>query len=154
MRGPGLEGSPGCEGREEPWWLYHWSPVTRRTGIAARGLVPGMAQTTNPVDPAANGGVQWRAPYICLAADPAWGWGLSGHQRGAPAGEWDLWQVRIPTGARFETLDAGCCCEGHGGRVREVRVYDRIYKRNVLWVAARTKPPAGRRAPHFGAAPR
>lgn len=113
-----------------------------------------MRQTTNPVDPQFNAGLEWRAPYICLATDPAWGWALSGGQSGAPAGEWDLWLVRIPEGVRFDRLDAGCVCPGHGGRVHEVRVYDRLFKRDVLWVASRVKVAGQRRPPHFGTVPR
>lgn len=121
--------------------LYHWSPADRRTGIARQGLVPGKRPVTHsslPFDDAS----QWRAPYVCLAEDPLWAWCLSGNVSGSVGEVWDLWAINLHEElhsifrvrhARRQPGDAP-----NPTRYHEWRVYDRIYKRHVRYLASRT----------------
>lgn len=102
--------------------LFHWSPTRFRKGIIRHGLLPRRRPTThaNPT---------WRAPYVCFADTPRWGWALSGGQRSAPAGSWDLWETRLAdlTEPRILPVD-----DVNG--VHEIRTEHRVFKRH-LWLA-------------------
>lgn len=112
--------------------LYHWAPQDRRGQIIRYGLRPRMRPTVSSVD--GTGGEGWRAPYVCLAESPMWAWALSGdlHPE-VPA--WDLWQVWL--GDSHEIRRIRNFYPRDDRRWYEVRVYDRVYKRGVLWVAER-----------------
>lgn len=106
--------------------FYHWSPRTRRNQILRYGLVPGK--------PSLQG--QWRPPYICFADDVNLAWTLSGANH-PHIDEWDLWQVYADDAERWEViLDTYYQTGRH--YVKEYRVYHRIYKRHVHYVASRT----------------
>jgi len=107
--------------------LYHWSPTKNRGGIIRRGLVPHRRPTT-------HASLSWRAPYVCFGDTVAWAWALSGGQRSAPAGSWDLWETRIGdlTDPRILPVD------GVNG-VHEIRTSHRVFKRHLWYVGSRTK---------------
>lgn len=117
---------------------YHWSPTARRKRINKVGLMPNMLSTDG----------LWKPPYICLASTPSLAWGLSGWMGRPPhIAEWDLWQVYTGEQTGFEVLYFdGERTNTQGERlfffdqnnVKEIRVYERIYKRNVWYVASRT----------------
>jgi hypothetical protein len=113
--------------RKPPRALFHWSPTERRDGITRRGLLPGQPRSTH-VGPLED--PDYRAPFVCLAEDPAWAWELSGIHR-PDVESWDLWQVHLADGHKLR-------CVLGVRMVHEWRVYDRIHKRGVLYVATRT----------------
>lgn len=101
---------------------YHWAPTARRNQIKRLGLVPGKWSTDR----------LWKPPYICLGEYPEVAWMLSGGTaRGKTVAEWDLWQVWIEEQAGYEELYFDT------GNIKEIRVYDRIYKRNLWFVGTR-----------------
>lgn len=103
---------------------YHWSPSSRRKSIERSGLLPHSLSTDR----------LWRPPYVCLATKPSIGWGLSGSMlRGKEHSVWDLWQVDISEQSGYEELFFDGSFE-----VKEIRVYERIYKRNIWYVGSRT----------------
>lgn len=106
--------------------LYHWSPRARRKGIERLGLVPGKR---------ARGGLDWRPQYICFADNPILGWDLSGKFADEP-GVWDLWATYT---TRIPELEVITDHYGDTGRcyVKEVRVYARVFKRDLIWVGER-----------------
>lgn len=117
--------------------LFHWSPSDRRKQILRYGLRPRCRPTTNPVDdignPVGNGDIRgWRAPYICLGPSPSYAWALSGAQEPGIT-EWDLWQVWRSHLGRHRLVR-------EDGHIKEVRAFDRIYKRHVWYVATRSAP--------------
>jgi hypothetical protein len=77
--------------------------------------------------------VEWRPPYVCLATDPDIGWDLSGRFR-PEIESWDLWLVRLDIGHRVEVMYGD---RWDGDVVKEVWVYDRVYKRGVIYMATR-----------------
>lgn len=107
---------------ENPTLLYHWSPTTRRKQISKLGLVPG----SRSLDGA------WKPPYVCFADSPSMGWALSGALR-PDIDSWDLWMTWSTTPKGFEIIPL----DGSDSVVKEVRVYQRIYKRDIWYVATR-----------------
>lgn len=108
--------------RSEGTW-YHWAPQERRKAIVRQGLVPGRLSRDR----------LWRPPYICLTHRPSWAWGLSGWMdKEKQIKEWDLWEVWLPDSQPYEVL------RSLDGSIDEIRVYERIYKRHVWYVASRT----------------
>lgn len=105
--------------------LYHWSPTARRGQINRRGLVPG----SRSVDGA------WKPPFVCFADSPSLAWALSGANHGhhGPA-IWDLWMtwLSIPSGVE------GLPFDHDPSQIKEYRVYERIYKRDLWMVGTRT----------------
>lgn len=74
----------------------------------------------------------WRPPYVCLAPSPHIGWGLSGGMGyDADATTWDLWEVWVGEQTGYEEIYYD------SGRLKEIRVYERIYKRNLWWIGMR-----------------
>ncbi len=104
--------------------LYHWSPRERRESILRLGLVPGKLSKDG----------SFRPNYICFAASPSLAWRLSGHMSDI-TDQWDLWMIWSNVPSRYRTHSAcnkpRCCVE--------YRVFERVYKRNVWYVACRTK---------------
>jgi hypothetical protein len=104
--------------------LYHWSPRARRKQILRYGLRPGMRPTTT---------AEFKAPYVCFADTPSWAWVLSGDMPYTPAGEWDLWQTWLEALDKFTVLASPDRPSG----IHEVRVEQRVYKRDLWWVGSR-----------------
>lgn len=100
--------------------FYHWSPMDRRKRILRLGL------TTNCIS---RDGC-WRPPYVCLAPYPQLAWNLSGGMS-ALVNFWDLWQVDVREQTGYEEIYFD------NGNLKEIRVYERIYKRNVWYVGTR-----------------
>lgn len=107
--------------------LFHWSPRSRRKGIERYGLKPGSM--------ARDG--QWRPPFICLSDDPLLAWQLSGRFAKSTGETWDLWVVIVRDLPHMELITDTFTNTGRP-YVKEVRVYERVYKRDVRWVAERT----------------
>lgn len=104
--------------------LFHWSPTSRRGQINRRGLVPGSRSVDG----------LWKPPYVCFAESPSLAWALSGMTtRGAPVPSWDLWQMWSNSPSGMEALPF----DGDPSRVKEYRVYERIYKRDLWYVGTR-----------------
>lgn len=115
----------------DPWRpLYHWSPTARRRQITRYGLRPNMRRTTHAGD-----GEGWRASCICFADSPSWAWALSAGQRSAPAGSWDLWQTYLEKLTDPIVLASTDRPSG----IHEVRVTERVYKRDLWLVGTREK---------------
>lgn len=103
--------------------LYHWSPTSRRRGIEHDGLKP----SSRSVDG------QWRPPYICYSDSPSMAWALSG-QIHPEVPSWDLWMTWSDTPRGYEMLPL----DGDPlGRIKEYRIYERIYKRDLWYVGSR-----------------
>lgn len=108
--------------------LYHWSPTSKRKQIIRHGLLPFRRPTTHAAP-------TWRAPYICFGDTAAWAWGLSGGQRSAPSGMWDLWETRLADLVEPKILPAPDVSNG----VHEIRTEHRVMKRHLWLVAQREK---------------
>lgn len=109
--------------------LYHWSPASKRRQIIRHGLLPHRRATTHATP-------GWRAPYVCFGDTAAWAWLLSGGQRSAPSGTWDLWETRITDLTDPKILPAPTVSNG----IHEVRTEHRVYKRHLWLVGQREKP--------------
>ncbi len=109
---------------------YHWSPTANRHSIQRLGLVPGRRTLQ---------GTGFRAPYVCLSPDPSLAWVLSG-QMFEDVASWDLWQVHLDqVDDHYEILlDTWIDTGRH--YIKEFRVYGRIFKRDVTYVATRAVP--------------
>lgn len=107
---------------------YHWAPLTRRKQIKRYGLLPGCSSTDG----------LWKPPYVCLAATPSLAWSLSGEMpRGRLIDSWDLWEVWMGEQTGYEIIPFD------SGATKEIRVYERIYKRNVWFVGERNNGSTG-----------
>jgi hypothetical protein len=104
--------------------LFHWSPTTRRRSIQRTGLVP----SSRSVD-----GL-WRPPYVCYADDPMLAWALSGDFH-PEVDSWDLWQTWSDVPRGYERIEF----DGDTDRVKEYRVYERVFKRDLRYVATRAR---------------
>lgn len=103
--------------------FYHWAPAERRKRICRVGLVPHQWSTDK----------LWKPPYVCLANSAALAWSLSGGMpRGQHIADWELWEVWVGEQKGYEELyfDSGV--------LKEIRVYERIYKRNVEYIGGRS----------------
>lgn len=112
---------------DDSFLLYHWSPTTRRKSIDRRGFVPGSLSTDR----------LWRPPHSCWATSPSLAWALSGMtQRGLEVSSWDLWCVWSD---RLEGWEVIPFDDGRTAALRpkEYRVYHRIFKRDVWYIATR-----------------
>ena len=107
--------------RHDDIW-FHWAPTARRSGINRSGLLPGQWSRDK----------LWKPPYICLAESPRIAWELSGNMPGNKILEWDLWEVWTHENSGYEVLKFDTT-----GNIKEVRVYERIFKRNVWLVGSR-----------------
>ena len=108
--------------------LYHWAPASKRKQITRHGLLPYRRPTT-------HASPSWRAPYICFADTARWAWALSGAQRSAPSGLWDLWETRIADLVEPKILPAPDVSNG----IHEIRTEHRVMKRHHWLVAQREK---------------
>jgi len=104
---------------------YHWAPTSRRKGIIRYGLRPGMWSVDR----------LWKPPFVCLSDDPWLAWELSGRVH-PEIKEWDLWAV-FPTGFDMAERIYERFRDGSGHYIKEYRVYKRIYKRDIWYVATR-----------------
>jgi hypothetical protein len=109
--------------------LYHWSPTSKRKQIIRHGLLPHRRPTTHATP-------SWRAPYVCFGDTAAWAWALSGAQRSAPSGTWDLWETRIADLVEPKILPAPDIVNG----IHEIRTEHRVMKRHLWLVGQREKP--------------
>lgn len=110
--------------------LYHWSPTTNRKSIEKKGLVPGKKSLQKG----------WRPPYVAFADDPNLAWSLSGRMW-PEIPSWDLWLVYHEHQESYEHWEIITDTYVSSGRpfVKEYRIYTRIFKRDVLYVATRTQ---------------
>ena len=99
--------------------FYHWALKERRKRIERVGLVPGNWSRDR----------LWKPPYVCLAPFPELAWNLSGALDKSPK-VWDLWQVWVGEQSGYEELLFD------NGNLKEIRVYERIYKRNIWYVGS------------------
>lgn len=107
--------------------LFHWAPAQRRKQIIRYGLRPHMRSTT-----CSEG---WKAPCICFADSPSWAWALSGGMRYTPSGEWDLWETTLDALVDPIILPG----VGRASGIYEVRTEHRVFKRDLRYVATRSK---------------
>lgn len=112
--------------------FYHWSPTLVRKRIQKSGLMPNSLSRDG----------LWRPPYVCLSDDIQLAWNLSGrfHEKEEDLGPWDLWEVWLGDNKGYEITPI----DGEPYRIKEVRVYERIYKRNVWLVGSRSKEILGK----------
>lgn len=104
--------------------LFHWSPTSRRKQILRRGLMPGSKSVDG----------LWKPPYVCFADSPSLAWALSGMtSRGSQVKSWDLWQMWSDVPSRMEELPF----DDDPERIKEYRVYERIFKRDLWYVGTR-----------------
>lgn len=112
--------------------LFHWSPTTNRRSIKRSGLLTHRKTLQG----------DWRPPYIALSDDPSLAWVLSGNMW-PEISSWDLWMVHVPTQTSFDhyeiITDTYACSGRH--YVKEYRVYTRIYKRDLCYLATRVTEP-------------
>lgn len=101
--------------------MFHWSPTTRRKQIIRYGLRPGSLSVDK----------EWKPPYICLAPSPSLGFALCIEYH-PEIPEWDLWQVWADNLRGRELL-----FDDRDRTVKEYRVYERIYKRDIWYVGSR-----------------
>ena len=108
--------------------LFHWAPTSRRKGIERLGLVPGSWSRDRV----------WKPPYVCFSGSPSLAWALSGAIGQTEAiTSWDLWQVWSDRLDGYEVL----VFDDDPDEVKEFRVYHRIYKRDIWYVATRVLAP-------------
>lgn len=105
--------------------LYHWSPTSRRPGILKYGLRPGMWGLDH----------DWKPPFFCMSDTPVLAWNLSGRLHDEIE-EWDLWLIFCDDIGKAEAI-LEMYRDGSGHYVKEWRVYHRVYKRDVHYIASR-----------------
>lgn len=110
--------------------LYHWSPSKNRKQIIKYGL-----RTHRPT---LQG--EWKPPYICFSDDPWLAWILSGHMW-TSIKSWDLWMCLYNLQDSFDHYEIILDTFPDTGRhyVKEYRVYTRVYKRDLIYLATRTQ---------------
>lgn len=71
-----------------------------------------------------------------MAESPRTAWDLSGrfHEKTEDLGPWDLWEVWLGEQEKIEILPF----DNHPHIIKEIRIFDRIYKRNVWLIGSRT----------------
>lgn len=106
--------------------LYHWSPRERRKGIERRGLVPGSRSLQG----------NWKPPYVAFSLNPTQAWRLVSVRTDLVYPLWDLWSVAVYDLPHYEML-FDHYLDSNRQFIYEVRVYERLFKRNVNWVAER-----------------
>lgn len=113
---------PNCK---DGFGLYHWSPTTRRKQIIHYGIRVGMWSPDR----------LWKPPCSCWADNAELAWILSG-QIHPEIKEWDLWMTysNVPKGIELR-IDYSPGKQGH--YVKEYRIYERIYKRDLWYVGSR-----------------
>lgn len=107
--------------------FYHWSPTERRKRIQRHGFLPGSLSLDG----------DWRPPHTCFSDEPQLAWILSGKIH-PEIHEWDLWMVFAHDLEHYEQiLDTFIDSGRH--YVKEYRVYHRIPKRHIHYIATRTR---------------
>lgn len=78
---------------------------------------------------------EWRPPYVCFSHSPSLAWALSGACH-PEIESWDLWMMwsNVPSG--YEEIYDHYADTGRE-YVKEFRVYERVWKRDVWYVATR-----------------
>lgn len=111
--------------------VFHWSPSKNRKSINKLGLVPGRLDDTSQ-------DAIWRAPYVVLSEDPILAWSLCAHRR-PDIYSWDLWSCNVTWQTSFKGWELITDTYIHSGEpyIKEYRVYTRIYKRDLKYVATR-----------------
>lgn len=105
--------------------LYHWSPRSRRQSIERSGFVPGSRSLQG----------DWRPPYVCFSDDPVLAWALSGAIH-PEIEQWDLWAVHPDDVGQWEIIFDTYVSSGRH-YIKEYRVYHRVFKRHLNYVASR-----------------
>jgi len=77
----------------------------------------------------------WKPPYVCFSDDPQLAWELSGRIHPEITG-WDLWQTWSDVPSGMEAIYENRRDNGEP-YVKEWRVYERIFKRDIWMVATR-----------------
>ena len=110
--------------------LYHWSPSTNRNSINRVGLQINRRTLQG----------EWRPPYVCFSDDPILAWVLSGRMY-PDTPSWDLWACHVPTQDSFDHYEIITDTFPDTGRhyVKEYRIYTRVYKRDLHYIATRTQ---------------
>ena len=110
--------------------IFHWSPTTNRANINRVGLVTHRLSL--------QGG--WRPPYVAFSDDPLLAWILSGKMF-PEITSWDLWMCHIPSQTSFDSYEIITDTYRDTGRqyVKEYRVYSRVYKRDLVYLATRNE---------------
>lgn len=105
--------------------LYHWSPTERRGQINRYGFRPSMRSVDG----------LWKPPYVCFSDSPSLAWAISGQLR-PEIPSWDLWMMwsDVPSGMEVLPFDVE---PGQRERIKEYRVYERVFKRDIWYVATR-----------------
>lgn len=107
--------------------LFHWSPTENRPRIERNGLKPGSLSLQG----------DWRPPYVCFSDDPYLAWVLSGDMW-PHIHSWDLWMCHYPTQTSFEHHEVILDTYRDGRKyVKEYRIYTRVYKRDLMYIATR-----------------
>lgn len=105
--------------------LYHWSPTYRRKGIERKGFMPGSKSIDG----------MWKPPFVCFSDEPVLAWSLSGRMY-PEVPSWDLWMVYADDASPYECiLDTYVDTGRH--YVKEYRVYHRIFKRDIHYIATK-----------------
>lgn len=112
---------------EVPNYAFHWAPKSRRKSIIRTGLMPGSWSRDR----------LWKPPHICVAESPRVAWILSGrfHEREEDLGPWDLWEVWLGEQKQLELIPY----DDHPNMIKEIRIFERVYKRNVWLIGSRSK---------------
>lgn len=110
--------------------LYHWSPTLNRNNIERRGLEPGRASLQG----------DWKPPYVCFSDDPWLAWILSGRMW-PHLSLWDLWMCNFEHQTSFDHYEIITDTYPDTGRhfTKEYRIYTRVYKRDLIYLATRTQ---------------
>lgn len=108
--------------------LYHWSPSSNRKRIEHDGLKPGCKTLQG----------DWKPPYVCFSDEPYLAWLLSGALY-PEIGEWDLWMCYVEHQTSFDHYEIITDTYVTTGRayVKEYRIYTRVYKRDLEYIATR-----------------
>ena len=109
--------------------LYHWSPAVNRSNVNKLGLLTHRRTLQG----------HWRPPYICFSDDPCLAWVLSGRMY-PEIKKWDLWMCNMASQTSFDSYEIITDTYPDSGRhyVKEYRIYTRVYKRDLIYLATRT----------------
>lgn len=103
--------------------LYHWAPADRHDAIHREGLRPGSEPTV----------ARTHLQYVCLGADPAMAWKISGAMEWVSEIEvWDLWQARICADDELLVRPT------YGPLIEEIKVRGPIPPDRLWWVGRRS----------------
>ncbi len=108
--------------------FYHWSLTKNRSSINKLGLMINRLTLQG----------EWRLPFISFSDDPWLGWTLSGNMF-PEIKERDLWMCHVPSQTSFEHYEILTDTYPETGRhfIKEYRVYTRVYKRDLIYLATR-----------------